>query len=119
MSHNKKKKGLSLNWEEFRALGNPDMVEETENKKDETDETFQFSILIYKQRKGRKGKTVTLIQGLELPEEKMKQISKELKQYCGVGGNIEGDEIMLQGDQRKKAEKYFKRKSLGTVKIGN
>lgn len=118
MNQDEKKKGISLNWEEFRALGNPDNVA-PEEKEVNSDENYEFDILIYKQRKGRKGKTVTLIKGIDLPLEQLKAISKELKQYCGVGGNIEGEEIMLQGDQRTKAEKYLSTKYLGKVKVGN
>ena len=57
---------------------------------------------MYIERKGRRGKTVTLIKGLEEDIDSLEAISKTLKGACGVGGGLEGDDVMLQGDQRKK-----------------
>lgn len=51
-------------------------------------------------KKGRKGKGVTLITGLELELEALKILAKELKQKCGVGGAVKDFTIEIQGDQR-------------------
>ena len=50
--------------------------------------------------KGRGGKAVTVINGLSVPSAELKAISKTLKQKCGVGGAIKGEQIEIQGDQR-------------------
>ena len=56
--------------------------------------------------KGRKGKSVTIISGLQHNPDTMKEIARILKQHCGTGGTVKGREIEIQGDQRERvAEK--------------
>jgi translation initiation factor 1 len=52
--------------------------------------------------KGRKGKTVTIVSGLQHNPETMEMIARKLKQFCGAGGTIRDREIEIQGDQREK-----------------
>lgn len=54
-------------------------------------------------RKGRKGKTVTLVTGLRHDPDTMKEIAHHLKEQCGTGGTVKEGNIELQGDQRKRA----------------
>ena len=66
------------------------------------------SVKILLQTKGRRGKKVTLIQGLQHDFETLSQLARELKQYCGAGGTIKGMVIEIQGDKRKQvAEKLL------------
>lgn len=55
---------------------------------------------IRRETKGRGGKAVTVIQGLPLSPEALKQLAKQLKQRCGVGGAVKDGAIEIQGDQR-------------------
>lgn len=50
-------------------------------------------------QKRKKGKLVTLIQGLAAAENDFPQLLTRLKNSCGSGGTIDGDCIELQGDQ--------------------
>ena len=55
---------------------------------------------------GRKGKSVTIISGLQHNPDTMEEIATILKQHCGAGGTVKGKEIEIQGDQRTRlAEK--------------
>jgi predicted translation initiation factor SUI1 len=49
---------------------------------------------------GRKGKTVTIISGLQHNPKTMEDLARILKHYCGAGGTIKGQTIEIQGDQR-------------------
>ncbi len=57
---------------------------------------------IRREKKGRRGKTVTVIQNLQLSAEDMKSLSKRLKQACGSGGTVKDGNIEIQGDHRDK-----------------
>ena len=52
---------------------------------------------------GRKGKTVTMVIGLQHNPETMEDLARMLKQYCGTGGTVKQGNIELQGDQRIRA----------------
>lgn len=57
-------------------------------------------VRVARETKGRKGKGVTLISGLELPEKELKALAKTLKAKCGTGGTVKDFMIEIQGDQR-------------------
>jgi translation initiation factor 1 len=49
---------------------------------------------------GRKGKSVTIVNGLRHNPATMEKIARILKQYCGAGGTVKEGKIEVQGDQR-------------------
>ena len=53
--------------------------------------------------KGRKGKSVTIVSGLQHNPATMKEIARILKEQCGAGGTVKENNIELQGDQRARA----------------
>ena len=55
---------------------------------------------IRRETKGRGGKAVTVVSGLDADTETLKATAKRLKQRCGVGGAIKDGCIEIQGDQR-------------------
>ncbi len=55
---------------------------------------------VFRETKGRKGKGVSLIKGLNLPEEQLEALAKELKKKCGAGGTCADGVIEVQGDHR-------------------
>lgn len=57
-------------------------------------------VRIERQSKGRAGKPVCIITGLNLDTAELKKIAKQLKAKCGVGGTIEQGNIIIQGDKR-------------------
>ncbi|MBK8294626.1 MAG: stress response translation initiation inhibitor YciH [Solirubrobacterales bacterium] len=49
---------------------------------------------------GRKGKAVTTVTDIRLPESDLKALAQQLKKRCGVGGTAKNGRIELQGDHR-------------------
>jgi translation initiation factor 1 len=59
------------------------------------------------EKKGRGGKTVTVVFGLPQNEAFLKDLGKELKRACGTGGAVTGDGIELQGDLRDRVREFL------------
>ena len=65
-------------------------------------------VRIRREIKGRAGKCVTLIDGLPLNSDQLKELATRLKRRCGVGGSAKKHIIEIQGDQRKVLFNYLK-----------
>lgn len=59
------------------------------------------TIQIILQTKGRQGKPVTVLKNFEHSNENLKLLARDLKQFCGAGGTVKGNEIEIQGDKRQ------------------
>ena len=57
-------------------------------------------VRVGRETKGRKGSGVTVVTGVPLHPEGLKELAKKLKQKCGTGGTIKGWTIEIQGDHR-------------------
>lgn len=77
---------------------NPDFKYETSGKKEpDTLPPGEQRLKVMIDRKQRKGKTVTLVQGFTGREEDLKELGRMLKSKCGVGGSVKDGEIIIQG----------------------
>ncbi len=54
------------------------------------------------EKKGRKGKTVSIITGVKSPDVGKRALAKHLKDKLGSGGAVKGADIEIQGDQRER-----------------
>ena len=71
--------------------------------------TKRSKINISKQKKGKKGKTVTLIRGLGTEDEiLLKELLKKIKVFCGTGGILIDSNIQLQGDMVSKSIQFLR-----------
>ena len=62
-------------------------------------------------KKGRKGKTATIIEGFGKEEiEEIASLAPELKRELGLGGSYCPGEILLQGDCKTKVEAALRRR---------
>lgn len=59
-------------------------------------------LTLKRERKGRGGKTVTVISGFQLTPKSLTALAKRLKAACGTGGTAKQDTIEIQGDHRPK-----------------
>lgn len=62
--------------------------------------------------KGKKGKGVSSIEGLELMPDELKKLCSELKKQCGCGGSVKGFNIEIQGDVRDKLKGLLEAKGM-------
>jgi translation initiation factor 1 len=59
------------------------------------------------EKKGRGGKTVTVVFGLPHNAAFLKELSQELKRACGTGGAVLEDGVELQGDLRDRVREVL------------
>jgi translation initiation factor 1 len=58
------------------------------------------TVYVERSRKGRGGKTVTLILNLPLDDGSKRSLLKQLKATCGAGGTMRDGSLEIQGDHR-------------------
>ncbi|MBU2881555.1 stress response translation initiation inhibitor YciH [Psychrosphaera sp. B3R10] len=61
-------------------------------------------VRISRETKGRKGKGVMIITGIQLPADEFKKLAQTLKKKSGTGGAVKDDQIEIQGDDRNKLQ---------------
>ncbi len=97
------------NWIEFNSnnIKNKDI-------EDQACESKLIKLKIHKEKKGKKGKTVTVISGFG-PEKtaKIVELLKRLKVYCGTGGSLHQKGIQLQGDMQDKVKLFLSKEGYG------
>lgn len=82
---------------------NPDFrYEEEEEEEVATPEKRQQKLRVCIEKKGRGGKTVTVVSGFTGSEDDLKELGKLLKTKCGVGGSVKDGDILIQGEFRQR-----------------
>lgn len=71
----------------------------SESKGPAENQTQRLDIIF--ERKGRAGKTATIITGFTISDEEIDALAGRLKKRLGTGGSARGGEILIQGDRRK------------------
>lgn len=61
------------------------------------------------ERKGRAGKTATIVEGFTCTESELKDVAARLKSALGTGGSARGGEILIQGNCRERVRAELKR----------
>lgn len=88
---------------------NPDFkYESVEEEAVETLDKKQQKLRVNIEKKGRGGKTVTLINGFIGTENDLKELGKLLKSKCGVGGSVKDGEILIQGEFKQRVIELLK-----------
>jgi translation initiation factor 1 len=75
-------------------------------------------LIVRLDKKNRKGKTVTLVEGFQGTGEALRTLGKELKSKCGAGGTAKDGQIMVQGDFRDQVFSMLKVKGYGVKRAG-
>ncbi|MBQ2248311.1 MAG: translation initiation factor [Tidjanibacter sp.] len=83
---------------------NPDFNYTTEESEPsvETLPVGKQNLRVWIEHNHRGGKTVTLVKGFVGGEDDLKELARELKNKCGVGGSVKDGEIIIQGSHRER-----------------
>ena len=76
------------------------------------------NVRVSRETKGRKGKGVTLIKGLDMNSDALASISKKLKVMCGSGGTVKSGVIEIQGDHIVRILDYLKKLGVKAKRSG-
>ena len=97
------------NWIEFN--NNKIKNEEIDDK---VSKNQSINLKIHKEKKGKKGKIITIISGFgsQNPSQICKLL-KKLKVYCGTGGSLNEHGIQLQGDMQDKVKFFLRKEGYG------
>lgn len=71
------------------------------------------------ERSGRSGKAVTVVEHLGLPPSDREAWLKALKAALGCGGAVEGEALVLQGDQRTRLPDLLRARGVRKVTLGS
>lgn len=80
----------------------PDSIPQSEEKNEISAPPAAQNIRVILDKKQRAGKTVTVVYGFQMNEREIEDLGKQLKTYCGTGGTVKNEEIIIQGDHRDK-----------------
>ena len=76
------------------------------------------NVRVCRETKGRKGKGVTLIKGLDMNAATLALMGKKLKVMCGSGGTVKEGIIEIQGDHVERILDYLKKQGLRAKRAG-
>lgn len=88
-----------------------------EDEKDEPMAKDKQKIYVFLDRKQRRGKEVTCVEGIMTNPDHRKSIANTLKTACGAGGTVKEEVIMVQGNHVEKVVGILKDMGFGDVKI--
>ncbi len=75
-------------------------------------------VRVSRQTQGRRGKEVTLVQGLGLADAELAPLGRQLKAACGTGGTAKDGVIELQGDHRERAVAWLQQQGWTVKRAG-
>ena len=89
-----------------------------DNEEQETLAPNAQNLRVLIDRKQRKGKTATLVEGFVGSADDLKDLGKMLKSKCGVGGSAKDGEIIIQGEVRDKVMDLLKAEGYNVKRVG-
>ena len=81
---------------------NPDAMRPEEPEVVETLAPERQKLRVSIERKGRGGKTATIVKGFIGSDDDLDDLAKQLKSRCGTGGSVKEGEIIIQGEMKEK-----------------
>lgn len=97
--------GASLSDDDRAQLAAADADSEATSPK-EPEQKGALEVVV--ERKGRVGKTATIICGFTIGDSQLKETATKLRQQLGCGGSSRAGEILLQGDRRESASRLLR-----------
>lgn len=84
----------------------------------ETKEPNKQKLKVFIDRKQRKGKSVTIVDGFIGSSDDLTDLSKELKKKCGTGGSAKDGQIIIQGEMIDKIMDFLNKAGYNVKRSG-
>ena len=82
-------------------------------------EKRQGKIVLRREKKGRGGKTATVIEGLALAHDALEDLAQELRRSLGCGAHVEDATIVVSGAQAERIRDLLATRGATRIVIGN
>ncbi len=66
------------------------------------------TIILRIEKKGRGGKTVTLLEGFTRDLPYLEELASRIKRFCGTGGTLKDRVVEIQGDFRQRVREILR-----------
>lgn len=76
-------------------------------------------LVVRRERKGRGGKTATVVDGIRVSPSALERIARELRRALGCGAAVEEGTIVVQGDLVARVERWLVEHGAPKVVVGN
>jgi translation initiation factor 1 len=76
-------------------------------------------IVVRREKKGRGGKAVTVVEGLRLPSEALADMAQQLRRSLGCGAHVDGETLVLTGAQTDRVHDWLSAQGATRIVIGN
>lgn len=76
-------------------------------------------VVVGRERKGHGGKTATVVAGLGLPARDLDRLARALRRALGCGATVDGDLLVVQGDQATRVQAWLAAQGARRIVLGN
>ena len=76
-------------------------------------------LVVRRERKGRGGKTATVVEGIRVSPSALERMARELRRALGCGATVEDGCLVVQGDQVERVERWLVDHGAPKVVVGN
>ena len=76
-------------------------------------------VVVQREKKGRGGKTVTRVTGLDIEGAELESLARDMKRALGCGASLDGRDVLLQGSLTERAAAWLEERLGVGVTIGN
>ncbi len=99
-----------MDWKEMLGQLREDLPQGDagETPREETEIRKKDTLRVIVDRKGRKGKVATIIEGFTISDDEVAAVAASLKKRLGTGGSSRSGEILIQGDVSAKVLELLK-----------
>lgn len=92
---------------------NPDYEYGVPEDEPQTPENAKQRLHVFFEKAGRKGKTVTIVDGFKGRESDLEILGRRLKTYLGTGGSCKDGQLIIQGNMVEKAKSFLAKEGYG------